>query len=105
MWSIWCNVKPVKYSTKFRIRFNNYKKDHRNYNLKKSVPQASFHSHFNQPDHHGMEDWSFTIIDQTHSDINFLRQRECFWQIRLDILKPKDFNDREVTFDYGQRSF
>ena len=67
----------------------------------KTVPQASFHCHFGQSDHHGMKDWSLTIIEQTNSDLNFLRQRECFWQFKLNALKPWGLNDKEVTFDYG----
>jgi len=33
-------------STKFRFRFNNYKYNHRKFNLNQAVPQESFYNHF-----------------------------------------------------------
>ena len=42
-------------STKFRLRFNNYKSCHTS--LNKPVPQESFHAHFKEQSHKGMDDW------------------------------------------------
>ena len=47
-----CNKQYVgSASTNFRLRFYNYKCCHRKYNLTKTVPQHSFHTHFNANDH------------------------------------------------------
>ena len=87
-------------STKFRLRFNNYKNCHRKYNLNKSVAQESFHTHFNQHDHNGMNDWLFTLIDSAESVEN-LRRKEAYWQNKLNSFAPHGLNEREVTLDFG----
>ena len=87
-------------STKFRLRFNNYKCCHRKYCSNKPIAQASFHAHFNQLDHHGMEDWSFTLIDKA-SDVDSVRKKESFWQYKLNSFTPHGLNEREVSLDYG----
>jgi len=95
-----CNIQYVgSTSTKFRLRFNNYKACHRKFLLGKVVPQHSFHEHFNQLGHSGMEDWSFTFIDKV-DDLNLLRKREAFWQLKLDSFSPNGLNEREVTFEF-----
>lgn len=95
-----CGVQYVgSTSTKFRVCFNNYKCSHWKFSLGKPVIQLSFHSHFEQPDHNGMEDWSFTLIDHAES-LSRLRRKESFWQHKLDSFQPNGLNEREVTLDY-----
>ena len=99
-----CNIQYVgSASTKFRQRFNNYKSCFRKCNSGQIAPQMSFHSHFCQSDHHGMEDWSYILIDQTQT-FQTLRQREQFWQEKLQTFQPYGLNEKEVTIDYGQIS-
>ena len=90
--------------TKFRERFNNYKsqfrkymqrKEANNHNPGKDIAQAALFEHFCAEDHHGMEDWSFNIIDQADS-LKRVRERESFWQYKLDSFSPRGLNDREV---------
>ena len=100
---IQCKTCGIQYvgsaSTKFRSRINNYKSHYRS-SFKKRTPQASFHAHFKQEGHKGMEDWNFTLIDQAQ-DCDSVRRKEAFWQYTLMSFKPNGLNDREVTFDYG----
>ena len=106
-----CKICKLQYvgSTKnmFRKRFNPYKSVHRTYRGRffdgtldqfKSVDQASFHQHFCQPDHTGINDWLVTIIDQTVDEIS-LRKREMFWQYKLDTFAPLGLNERDVAID------
>ena len=96
-----CSIQYVGSAiTKFRSRFNNYTSAYRKFCSKKRVPQASFHAHFEQEGHKGMEDWSFTLIDKAR-DLDSVRRKESFWQHTLMSFKPYGLNDREVTFDYG----
>jgi len=60
----------------------------------------SFHSHFCQANHNGMNDWAFTLIDQSQ-DLTSLRKREVFWQDTLKTFIPLGLNEKEVTIDYG----
>ena len=85
--------------TKFRMRFNNYKSCFRKHASGEAVPQMLFHNHFSQLDHNGMNDWSFTLIDQA-SNVEHLRKKESFWQYKLDTFHPKGLNERNVTFDF-----
>ena len=51
-----CNMKYVGQTTTiFRIRWNNYKYSHRKASEGKSVEQSSFHNHFLDPNHQGLE--------------------------------------------------
>lgn len=99
-----CKTCAIQYvgstSTKFRLRFNNYKNANRNFNLGKQVPQASLHQHFNQQGHKGANDWVFTIIERA-PNINILRKRERFWQYNLNTFDPDGLNEREVIYDIG----
>jgi len=99
-----CKTCAIQYvgstSTKFRLRYNNYKNANRNFNLGKQVPQASLHQHFNQEDHNGANDWIFTLIERA-PDINILRKRERFWQYKLNTFDPDGLNEREVIYDFG----
>ena len=90
--------------TKFRKRINNYKSQFRNYSDKKrrgvknpgeKISQASLMEHFCAPDHHGMDDWSFQLIDWAEN-LPRLRERESFWQYRLQSFIPQGLNEREV---------
>ena len=98
-----CKICGIQYvgsvSTKFRLRFNNYKSAHRKYNSDQNTPQQSFHAHFSQENHNGMEDWKFTLIDQAEN-VDILRRKEAFWQNALDTFQPQGLNEREVTWDY-----
>ena len=99
-----CETCRIQYvgstSTKFRLRFNNYRSCFRKHNSNEVVPQLSFHAHFNQEGHNGINDWLFTFIDQAR-DVNALRRKECFWQHKLNTFCPNGLNERDVTFDFG----
>ena len=86
-------------ATKFRLRYNNYKNCYHNHSLK-TVPQQSFHNHFSQQDHNGMEDWSIKLIDHADND-TLLRKQESYWQNKLNTFVPLGLNEREVTYDVG----
>ena len=60
------------------------------------APQAHLFSHFTQEGHNGMADWSFQLIDQSNNTRN-LRERESYWQFKLDTFAPKGLNDRFVS--------
>ena len=100
-----CSIQYVgKSKPPFRKRFNNYKTKYRKYlerknngtlHIGKPVPQAALYAHFTQDDHKGMEDWSFVLIDQAFAEKQ-LRQKECFWIYKLDTMKPKGLNMRDV---------
>jgi len=97
-----CAKQYVGSSTpKFRFRFNNYKscyrKHHAGFN---NVPQSSFHAHFDQPDHNGMADWSFILIDQGEN-LNATRRKESLWQHRLNTFIPDGLNERDVMWENG----
>ena len=81
-------------TTKFRLRFNNYKSCNNNH-LQKTVPQQGLHDHFDLPDHNGIQDWEFTLIDQGDSELS-VRKRERFWQYKLNTFLPNGLNDCEV---------
>ena len=70
-------------STKFRMRFNNYSSCFNRYTTGVSVPQASFHAHFKQTGHNGMNDWSFTLIDHA-TNTKALRRKEMYWQYKFN---------------------
>ena len=96
-----CNMQYVGSSTtKFRFRFNNYRCCHRKYSSNQSVAQASFQAHFNQPDHNGMDDWSFILIDSASGE-DSVRRKESFWQFKLNTFFPTGLNEREVSLDCG----
>ena len=104
VYMVQCKVCKIQYvgsaCTKFRMRFNNYKACFKKYSLNKSVPQASFHAHFSQTDHNGMDDWSFTLIDYA-KDVESVRRKESFWQYKLNSFQQDGLNERDVTFDFG----
>ena len=62
---------------KFHFRFNDYKCNHQKFNFNQSVSQESFYIHFKSPNHKGMDDLEFTLIDQ-NENIDSLRRRESF---------------------------
>ena len=100
-----CNKQYVgSTKTAFRLRFNNYKSHFRSYcELKnagtlqngKSIPQAGLFAHFLHNNHHGMEDWRFQIIDCSNTE-GQLRERESFWQFKLETFLPVGLNERSV---------
>ena len=89
---------------KFRFRYNAYKSKHREYSRRmengtlgvgKAVPQTSLHAHFAQPDHNGIEDMSFKIIDCA-SNLRDIKKRESFWQYKVKTFLPDGLNDGNV---------
>ena len=88
--------------TKFRTRINNYKSAHKKFRKAffngesvKGIQQHKFHKHYCQEDHSGINDWNITLIDQVKGDLIKLREKESFWQHRLDTLS-NGLNDKEV---------
>ena len=61
-----CGEAPYagKAKTNFRARFNNYKKVHRSYKIKRKVSQQRFHEHYGQHSHNGIDDWQFRLTEQ-----------------------------------------
>ena len=53
-----------KAKTKFRARFNNYKRAPRSYRKKRKVSQQRFDEHYDQHSHNWIDDWQFTLIKQ-----------------------------------------
>jgi len=116
---LYCNSKFVVYKlrcktctkqyigstiTKFSERFNNYKSPFKKYSTRKQkgnlnpgkdITQAGLFEHFCSEDHHGINDWLFQIIDQADS-LERVRERESFWQHKLDSFIPNGLNEREV---------
>ena len=94
-----CKTCGVQYvgscTTKFRLRFNNYKSCNRKH-LEQVVPQQNLHNHFDIPGHNGMSDFIFTLIDQAENE-KCLRKRERFWQYKLETFIPHGLNDHEVV--------
>ena len=94
--------------TLFRYRFNNYKSKFRKYHSMfvkgtldqgEKVEQASFHRHFCEEGHHGMEDWSVKLIDRAE-DLPGALLKESFWQYKLDTYAPNGLNERFVAHSY-----
>ena len=102
-----CGIQYVGKSVpEFRFRLNNYKKDFRSFereslrpenpkSTKNQISQASFFKHFMQEGHHGMEDWSFTLIDQAKSPEELVI-KENFWQFQLNVFAPNGLNIRNA---------
>ena len=90
-----CNVQYVgSCTTKFRLRFNNYKSCNSRHN-EKTVPQQGLHNHFDLPGHGGIESWEFILIDRGDS-LESVRKRERFWQYKLNTFLPEGLNECEV---------
>ena len=94
-----CKTCGIQYvgscTTKFRLRFNNYKSCNRKH-FDQIVPQQHLHNHFDEPGHNGMSDFKFTLIDQAENE-KCLRKRERFWQYKLNTFIPRGLNDHEVV--------
>ena len=62
---------------------------------KRKVSQPSFHKHYGQRSHNGIDDWKFALIEQceTHEQ---LKERETFWQHRLKTFSPYGLNEKKV---------
>ena len=61
----------------------------------KKVKQEPFHSHFEEGLHQGESDWEVRLIDQGVS-VDDVRQRESYWQHKLDTFQSNGLNEREV---------
>ena len=81
---------------KFRARYKVYKSNQKFHKTKKVI-QQKFHEHFDLPGHHGWSDFDFKLIDQGTS-VSDARQREMFWQYKLDTFIPNGLNDRDVDY-------
>ena len=94
-----CSVCGVQYvgstCTSFRVRFNNYKSCDRRFNGGASgVHQADIFRHFVGDGNRGfLEDGRVVILDKLYGKG---RQRESFWQYKLDTFVPRDLNIRQV---------
>jgi len=62
------------------------------------APQAYFHEHFKSEGHHGIDDWSFILIDKG-SSLYSVRKKESQWQHRLNTFTPNGLNIRDVVFE------
>ena len=92
-----CDDTPYvgKAKTKFRLWFNNYKTKHRSFrNGKQNAPKKRFHSHYPQDCHRGIDDWEVTLFEKykTHKQ---LKEREMFWQPKLETFYPLGLNKKE----------
>ena len=74
--------------TSFRVSFNNNKSCNRRFNGGASgVPQAQIFRYFAKEGHQGfLEDVIVVILDKFHGN---RRQREGFWQYKLDTFVPR----------------
>ena len=86
-------------STKFRIRFNNYKSCWTKHLKGCQVPQNSFHTHFSQNGHNGQSDWEIILIDHTDDKLA-LREKEEMWIEKLNTYVPHALNKREVVVPF-----
>ena len=86
---------------------NNYKSVHRKYRNqffsdkrgnKTSICQEKFHKHFCGDGHTGIEDWEITLIDSATSEKS-LREKELFWQYKLQTFFPFGLNEIEAHID------
>lgn len=83
-------------TTKFRIRFNNYKSGYKRFlSGKTDIPQAMFFKHFKENKHNGIEDWEIRLIEKCENLIK-LRKRESFWQFKLNTFSPAGLNEKFV---------
>ena len=93
-----CKACGIQYvgscTTKFRLRFNNYRSCYNRHTVK-TVPQQNLHNHFDLPGHNGFSDFQFTLIDKGNNE-DCLRRRERFWQYKLQTFLPYGLNDCEV---------
>jgi hypothetical protein len=105
-----CSIQNVGSTiTKYRIRMNNYKNVHRKYRLRwlegkpervkeGIICQEKFHKHFCSEGHTGIGDWEIILIDQASSEKS-LRQKELFWQYKLQTFFPLGLNEIEAPVD------
>lgn len=95
--------------TKYRARLNNYKSVHRKFRsqatkeksksgYKVTIFQEKFHEHFCDGDHSGIDDWVITLIDSALSEKS-LREKELFWQYKLETFFPLGLNEVEAIVD------
>ena len=81
-----CHEQYPGSSEEFWSRFNNYRCLDRNFLRSKKVLQESFH----------VSDWEVRLIDHGVS-VDDVRQREFYWQHKLDTFQPNGLNEREVA--------
>ena len=83
-----------KAKIKFRLRFNNYKSNHRSFRKgKQNLPQKRFHWHYIQDCHRVIDDWEVTLFQtcETHKE---LKERETFWQHKSKTFYPLGLNEK-----------
>ena len=84
-----------KAKTKFRLRFNNYKSEHRSFRKgKQNILKRCFHSHYIQDCHRCIDDRKVTLSEkfETHKK---LKEGESFWQHKLKSFCPLALNKRK----------
>ena len=84
-----------KAKTKFCLRFNNCKSEHRSFRKRKqNVPKKRFLSHYIQYCHRGIDDWEITLFEkcETHKQ---LKERKTFWQHKLKTFYTLGLNEKE----------
>ena len=95
---ITCKICSKQYvgetTNKWRKRWNNYIFNNNEAKNGNRHTQPKLHSHFLQPDHHGLqEDAIVTLIDKTNSVYPKIRER--FWIKKLQTLEPCGLNETE----------
>ena len=94
-----CHVCGLQYvgstCTSFRVRFDNYKSCNRRFNGDASeVPRVDIFRHFAGEGHRGfLEDVIVVILNKLYGNG---KQRESFWQYKLDTFVPRGLNIRQV---------
>ena len=91
-----CGEAPYvgKAKTKFRARFDNYKRAHRSYKKTRKVSQQRSHEHQDQHIHNGTDDWQFTLIEQCEKHKQ-LKEKKTIWQYRLKTFYPYELNEKK----------
>ena len=94
-----CSICSLQYDsstcTSFRVRLNKYKSCNHRFNGGASgVPQAEISRHFARENLRGfLEDARVVILYKLYGNG---RQRESFWQYKLDTFVPRGLNIRKV---------
>ena len=92
-----CGEAPYvgKAKTKFQYRFSSYKSKHKAFKKdNRKIPQKLFHDHYCLNGHLGINDWDFTLFEQCETRKQ-LKEKETFWQQRLEIFYPLGLNEKE----------
>ena len=61
---------------------------------KHELSQQRFHEHYQQCNHNGIDDWQFTLIEQSER-YEKLKERETFFEHRFKTFNPYGLNEKE----------